>query len=51
MVDSILIAVIVLLIICTLPTWPYSKTWDYYPSALLSVVLAMVLMLVLLGRI
>jgi hypothetical protein len=51
MVDSVLLAVITLLIIGTLPTWPYSKAWDYYPSALLSVVLAIVLMLVLLGRI
>jgi Protein of unknown function (DUF3309) len=51
MVDSVLIAVIALLIISTLPAWPYSKAWDYYPSALLSVILAIVLMLVLLGRI
>jgi Protein of unknown function (DUF3309) len=50
MVDSVLIAVIVLLIIGTLPTWPYSRSWDYYPSSLLSVVLAIMLMLVLLGR-
>jgi uncharacterized protein DUF3309 len=50
-VDNVLIAVIALLIISTLPTWPYSKTWDYYPSTLLSVILAIVLMLVLLGRI
>lgn len=51
MVDNVLIAVIALLIISTLPTWPYSKAWDYYPSALLSIILAIVLMLVLLGRI
>jgi hypothetical protein len=51
MVEIVLIMIIVLMIIGSLPTWPYSKAWDYYPSSLLGIILALLLMLVLSGRI
>jgi hypothetical protein len=51
MLNIVLITFMILSIIGALPTWPYSKRWDYYPSSLLGVALALLLMLVLLGRI
>jgi hypothetical protein len=46
-----LILIIVLLIILfgALPTWPYSRTWGYYPFGGIGVVLVIVIVLLLLG--
>jgi hypothetical protein len=46
----ILIVILIVLLIGTLPTWPYSGGWGYYPSGTLGLVLVIVLILVLLGR-
>jgi hypothetical protein len=46
----VLIVLLILSVIGTLPIWPYSRTWDYYPCSLLGVLLALLLMLVLLNR-
>jgi len=48
---TILLIVLVLLLMGALPAWPYSSSWGYYPSGGLGLVLAVVLILVLLGRI
>jgi len=45
------IGLIMLSIIGTLPIWPYSRAWDYYPCSLLGVLLVLLLMLMLLDRI
>jgi len=47
----ILIIVLVLLLVGAAPTWPYSRSWGYYPSGTLGLVLVIVLILLLLGRI
>jgi hypothetical protein len=44
-----LILVIVLLIL-SLPTWPYSAAWGFYPSGGLGIVLLIVLVLLLSRR-
>ena len=49
--STILLIVLVLLLIGALPTWPYSSGWGYYPSGGLSLGLAIVLILVLMGRV
>jgi Protein of unknown function (DUF3309) len=49
--NIVLIALMTLLVVGTLPTWPYSRTWDYYPCSLLGLLLVLILMLVLLERI
>ena len=46
---AILLIVIVLLFIGTLPTWPHSANWGYYPSGGLGTVLVVVVVLLLLG--
>jgi low affinity Fe/Cu permease len=48
--NIVLIIVMMLLIVGALPTWPYSKAWDYYPISALGVILVLILMLVLLER-
>jgi Protein of unknown function (DUF3309) len=47
----ILLVILALLLLGALPTWPHSRNWGYYPSGGLGTVLAIVLVLVLVGRI
>ena len=51
MVGTILLVLLVLMLLGALPTWPHSKTWGYYPSGGLGVLLALLILLLLLGRI
>lgn len=51
---SMIIALLVILLLLSLgslPTWPHSRSWGYYPSGGLGLVLVVVLVLLLLGRI
>lgn len=48
---TILIVILVLVLIGVLPTWPHSKSWGYYPSGGLGLVLLIVIILLLMGRI
>ena len=47
----ILLIVLILLLLGSVPAWPHSRNWGYYPSGGLGLVLVIVLILVLLGRI
>jgi Protein of unknown function (DUF3309) len=47
----ILLVILALLLLGALPTWPHSRNWGYYPSGRLGTFLAIVLVLVLVGRI
>ena len=47
----LLLLVILILVIASLPTWPYSGNWGYYPSGGLGTILLIVLILMLLGQI
>lgn len=51
MLGTILIVVLLLLLVGSLPAYPYSRKWGYYPSGSLGVVLVIVIILLLLGRI
>jgi uncharacterized protein DUF3309 len=44
----LLFIVLILLLIATLPTWPYSTGWRYYPSGGLGLIFLIVLLVVLL---
>ncbi len=48
---TILIIILVLLLLGSVPAWPYSRGWGYRPSGILGVILIIVLILLLLGRI
>ena len=49
--NVVLITLMTLLVVGTLPIWPYSRAWDYYPCSVLGVLFVLVLMLLLLERI
>ena len=46
---TILLVVLILLLIGSLPAWPYSRGWGYYPSGGLGALLIILLMLYLVG--
>jgi hypothetical protein len=48
--STILMIILVLLLIGSLPTWPYSTGWGYYPSGGLGLVLILALVLVFFNR-
>ena len=48
---TILLIVVILLLIGALPTWPYSRGWGYGPGGIVGLILAVLLILLLLGRI
>lgn len=47
----ILIIILIVLLLGTVPRWPYSRSWGYRPSGFLGLILLIVLILVLLKRI
>jgi hypothetical protein len=47
---TILLVVLILLLLGALPAWPYSRSWGYYPSGGLGLVVVVVLVLLLAGR-
>jgi asparagine N-glycosylation enzyme membrane subunit Stt3 len=51
MLGTILIIVLVLLLIGALPSWPHSRSWGYYPSGGLGLLVLIVIILLLMGRI
>ena len=47
---TILMVILILLLLGALPTWPYSRSWGYYPSGGLGLIVIIVLVLLLAGR-
>jgi len=48
---TILLVILILILVGALPTWPHSKSWGYYPSGGLGLVLLILIILLLLGKI
>jgi hypothetical protein len=48
--STILLIVVVLLLLGALPTWPYSRSWGYYPSGGFGLVIVVLLVLLVAGR-
>jgi hypothetical protein len=48
---TILLIVLVVLLLGSIPTWPYSSGWGYYPSGGIGLVVIVLVVLVLMGRI
>ncbi len=49
-IGSALLMITLLLAVGALPTWPYSRSWDYGPSSSFMLVSLFTLLLVLTGR-
>jgi hypothetical protein len=48
---TILLVVLVLILIGVIPSWPHSRSWGYGPSGAVGLLLAILIVLLLLGRI
>ncbi|MFI5320707.1 MAG: DUF3309 family protein [Myxococcota bacterium] len=51
MLGTILLVLLILLVVGALPSWPHSRSWGYYPSGGLGLVVVVLVVLLLLGRI
>jgi Protein of unknown function (DUF3309) len=49
-VITILLVILILMLLGSLPTWPHSRSWGYYPSGGLGLVVVVLVVLLLLGR-
>ena len=47
---TILLIILVLALIGALPTWPHSRSWGYYPSGGIGLILLILVILLLLGK-
>jgi FtsH-binding integral membrane protein len=48
MLIDVLIVFLILMLIGAFPAWPYSRSWGYYPTGGIGLVLAIVVILLLL---
>jgi len=51
MLGTILLIVLIVFLIGSIPVWPYSSAWGYYPSGGMSLLVIVLLVLLLTGRI
>ncbi len=51
MLGTILLIVLILMLIGVFPAWPHSRSWGYYPSGGLGLLVVIIIVLLLLGRI
>ena len=51
MLGTILLIVLILLLLGAIPAWPYSRSWGYYPSGGLGLILIVVVILLATGHI
>lgn len=50
MLGTILLIVLILMLLGALPTWPHSRSWGYYPSGGLGMILLILIILILMER-
>jgi hypothetical protein len=48
MLVDVLIVILILMLIGAFPSWPYSRSWGYYPSGGIGTILLIVVILLLL---
>jgi hypothetical protein len=51
MLSTILIVILILMFLGAMPSWRHSRSWGYYPTGGLGLVLLVVVILMLFGRI
>jgi hypothetical protein len=49
MIGIFLVLILILVLIGALPTWPHSRSWGYYPTGGIGIILAVVVVLLLAG--
>ena len=48
MLGTVLLIILILALVGSLPTWPHSRSWGYYPSGGVGLVILVVVILVIL---
>ena len=48
---TILVVILVLALLGALPSWPYSRSWGYYPSGGIGLIALILVILLLMGRV
>ncbi len=51
MLGTILLIVLIMMLVGAFPAWPHSRSWGYYPSGGLGLLVVVLVALLLLGRI
>jgi hypothetical protein len=46
----ILLIVLIVLLLGAVPTWPHSRSWGYWPSGTLGIIVLILIILLLTGR-
>jgi hypothetical protein len=49
-IGTILLIILILALIGAFPTWPHSRSWGYYPSGIVGIVVLIVIVMLLMGR-
>jgi hypothetical protein len=49
MLIDVLIVILLLMLIGAFPAWPYSRSWGYYPTGGIGLILVIVIVLLLLN--
>ena len=49
-IGTILLIILIIVLVGALPTWPHSRSWGYFPSGLLGLVVLILIVLVPMGR-
>jgi len=50
MLMNVLLVILFLMLLGAIPTWPHSRTWGYFPSSGLGLIVLVLLFLILTGR-
>ena len=48
---TILLIIVILMLVGAFPSWPHSRSWGYYPSGGLGLVLVILIILLVMGKI
>jgi len=51
MLTTVLVIILILILLGSVPAWPYSRGWGYGPSGVIGLILVILLILALLGKI
>ena len=50
-IGTILLIILILILVGALPSWPHSRSWGYFPSGIVGVIVIVLIILLLMGRI
>ncbi len=51
MLSTVLLIILILMLLGSVPAWPYSRSWGYAPSGIMTILLVVVIVALVTGRI